>query len=136
MVMAKPMTEEHKTALGVGRAQGRIVRAYLEALEANKPRRGRRRTPDSIRKRLATIDAEFGEANALQRLEFTQERLDLGAELEKLETAGTTDLAALEAEFVTVAKDYADRKQISYAALREVGVPAEVLKQAGIGRAD
>lgn len=129
------MTKEHKTALAEGRAQGRVVRAYLEALETNKPRRGRKRTPDSIRRRLETIETEQGDANALQRLQLTQERLDLTAELEQLENADSTDLATLEADFVAVARDYAARKGITYTALRQVGVPAAVLKQAGISRA-
>ena len=51
------MSAEHKAALAKGREEGRIVRQYLEALESTKPRRGRKRTPDSIRKRLATIDS-------------------------------------------------------------------------------
>lgn len=130
------MSDEHKTALAEGRAQGRAVRAYLEALETNKPKRGRRRTPDSIRRRLETIETESEDANALQRLQLTQERLDLTAELEHLETANSTDLTALQADFVAVAKDYATRKGITYAALREVGVPAAVLKQADISRAN
>lgn len=39
------MSDDHKAALAEGRAQGRAVRAYLEGLEASKPRRGRKRTP-------------------------------------------------------------------------------------------
>ncbi len=134
--MAKTaMSDEHKTALAEGRAQGRVVRAYLEALETNKPKRGRKRTPDSIRARLVAIEAESSGADALQRLQLAQERIDLTAELEQLETTGSTDLTVLEADFVTVAADYATRKGITYAALRQVGVPAAVLKQAGISRA-
>ena len=45
------MSDEHKAALAEGRAQGRAVRAYLEALEANKPRRGRKRTVATARAR-------------------------------------------------------------------------------------
>ena len=47
------MTDSHKAALERGRAEGRIVRDYLEALRSNKPKRGRKRTADSINKRLA-----------------------------------------------------------------------------------
>ena len=47
-----PMTEEHKAALARGRSEGKAVRDYLDALRANKPKRGRKRTPDSIKKRL------------------------------------------------------------------------------------
>ena len=54
-----PMSAEHKAALAKGREEGRVVRQYLEALESTKPRRGRKRTPESIRKRLATIDNQL-----------------------------------------------------------------------------
>ena len=51
----REMSDEHKAALAEGRTQGRAVRVYLEALAANKPKRGRKRTPDSVKRRLATI---------------------------------------------------------------------------------
>ena len=43
-----PMTDEHKAALAKGRNEGNAVRNYLEALRANKPKRGRKRTRESI----------------------------------------------------------------------------------------
>src|SRR3954466_5669703 len=92
------MTAEHKAALAAGREQSRAVRDYLEALEANKPRRGRKRTPAGITKRLAAIDAQMPEASALQRLLLTQEQTDLEYELENQETG--IDLAAYEKGFV------------------------------------
>ena len=49
-----PMSDEHKAALAEGRNQGRAVRRYLEALDAHKPKRGRKRTPDSMQKRLGS----------------------------------------------------------------------------------
>jgi len=128
----KKMTPEHKEALAQGRQQGRAVRAYLTALEENKPRRGRRRTPQGITKRLAAIDAALPDADPLKRLQLTQERLDLQHELDRAD--GTVDLAALETEFVKAAGPYASRKGISYAAWRELGVPAAVLGKAGISR--
>ncbi len=127
------MSAEHKAALAEGRAQGRVVRRYLEALEAHKPKRGRKRTPESIQRRLSGIDAEIAEADQLKRLQLVQERLNLTAELEAGEDK--VDLAGLEAEFVSSAKPYGNRKGISYAAWRELGVPAAVLKTAGISRA-
>jgi hypothetical protein len=126
------MSDEHKAALAEGRAQGRAVRHYLEALEAHKPKRGRKRTPDSIQRRLDKIDVEMVDADPVKRLELIQERLDLKAELEA--GSATVDLSALEAEFVKAAKPYAQRKGISYEAFRQVGVPAAALKAAGIGR--
>jgi len=126
------MSAEHKAALAEGRTQGRAVRAYLEALETHKPKRGRKRTPESIQKRLDKIDAEMAEADALKRLQYAQERIDLAGELEQMD--GGADLGELEKGFVGVAKAYAERKGISYAAFRELGVSPATLKQAGIGR--
>lgn len=127
-----PMSDEHKAALAEGRNQGRSVRRYLEALEAHKPKRGRKRTPESMQKRLDRIDVELASADPLKRLQLIQERLDLNDELEH---AGTkVDLTELEAEFVGAAKAYSERKGISYSAWRELGVDAAVLKRAGISR--
>lgn len=133
--MAAPkskMTDEHKAALAAGRAEGRAVRAYLEALDQHRPKRGRKRTPDSVNARLAKIDTELVSADPMTRLSLVQERLDLLAELESLTT--TVDLTALESDFVRSAKGYGERKGISYAAWREVGVSAATLKAAGISR--
>ncbi len=127
------MTEDHKQALAVGRAEGRLVRAYLEALESSRPKRGRKRTKDSISRRLERIDEELETADPLKRLQLTQERLDLSEELEQMDSG--VDLARLEADFARVAKGYAERKGITYAAFRQIGVPAAVLKKAGISRA-
>jgi hypothetical protein len=127
-----PMSDEHKAALAEGRNQGRSVRRYLEALDTHRPKRGRKRTPESMQKRLAKIDAELAAADPLRRLQLIQERIDLHTELE---TAGAKiDLSALEQEFVDAAKAYSERKHISYAAWRELGVEASVLKRAGISR--
>ncbi len=126
------MSDEHKAALAEGRNQGRSVRCYLEALEAHKPKRGRKRTPDSVQKRLVRIDAELETADPLKRLQLIQERLDLRAELDASSTK--VDLTGLEKEFVTAAKAYSARKGISYAAWRELGVEPAVLKRSGITR--
>ena len=101
-------------------------------MEAHKPKRGRKRTPESIQKRRDRIDVELAAADAVQRLELRQERLDLKAELDA--ATESVDLSELEAEFVKAAKPYAERKGISYEAFRQVGVPAATLKAAGIGR--
>lgn len=126
------MSEEHKAALAEGRAQGRAVRRYLEALEAHKPKRGRKRTPESMRKQLDRIETEIPTADPLKRLQLIQQRLDLQKELAASEE--TVDLDALESEFVAAAKGYGERKGISYDAWRELGVPATTLKTAGISR--
>ncbi|HEX4980014.1 MAG TPA: hypothetical protein VFV35_08110 [Acidimicrobiales bacterium] len=126
------MTAEHKEALALGREQGRAVRRYLEALELHKPRRGRKRTPDSIRRQLAAIEEKLAAADPLSRVSLIQQRLDLQHELAAKDD--TVDLATLEEGFVRAARDYGSRKGISYAAWREAGVPSEVLRRAGISR--
>lgn len=127
-----PMSEEHKAALAEGREQGRTVRRYLEALEANKPRRGRKRSPESVKRRLEAVEEELPTADPLKRLHLVQERLDLRA---ALEVSGAGDeLAKLEDAFVAVAASYGERKGITYSAWRELGVSASVLSRAGISR--
>jgi hypothetical protein len=126
------MTAEHKKALAEGRTEGRAVREYLEALEANRPRRGRKRTAETVKRQLATTEKELGSASGVDRLQLVQRRLDLTAELERM--TNRLDVPALEREFVKVAKTYGDRKGISYSAWREVGVAPEVLRRAGVTR--
>jgi hypothetical protein len=126
------MTDAHKAALAAGREQGRAVRRYLEALDANRPKRGRKRTPETMKKRLDRIQADLGSADPLKRLQLVQERMDLE---QQLESAGASvDLDQLEKDFVKAAADYSARKGISYAAWRELGVSAATLKAAGVGR--
>ena len=77
----QPMSSTHKAALARGREEGRAVRRYLEALEQNRPKRGRKRTPESVRKRLSVVDEQLASAEPLARLHLLQEKADLQAEL-------------------------------------------------------
>ena len=126
------MSAEHKAALNVGRVEGRAVRNYLAALDQNKPKRGRKRTSESVERRLAAIDSELQSASDVARLELVQERMNLESELTSMQARA--DLSQYEAAFVEHARAYSERKGISYAAWREVGVQPAVLKKAGIGR--
>ena len=116
------------------KAEVAAIRDYLKALEQNAPRRGRKRTPDGIRRQLALVTTEMEKATITRQLDLVQQRIDLEAELETLEQAGSIDLSALEANFVDRAASYGGRRGISYAAWREVGVSAATLKAAGIRR--
>lgn len=128
------MSDSHKAALAEGREQGRAVRRYLEALEAHKPRRGRRRTQESMQNRLAAIDEQLPDADPLRRVHLVQERMDLESEL--VSGDDSVDLVALEEGFVSAAGPYGRRKGITYAAWREAGVDAGLLRRAGISRSD
>ena len=126
------MSDEHKQALAQGRMESKVVRDYLEALRSAKPKRGRKRSPESIQKRLAKIETELASADPLTELLLLQERRDLQDEAESLGSGD--DLASAEEAFVKVTKAYSERRHISYATWREVGVEAAVLKRAGVPR--
>jgi hypothetical protein len=127
-----PMSDTHKAALAEGREQGRAVRRYLEALEAHKPKRGRKRTQESMQKRLAAIEERVASADPLTRLHLVQERMDLERQLATGDNG--VDLAELEEAFVAAAEPYGRRKGITYTAWREAGVDPAVLRRAGIRR--
>jgi hypothetical protein len=126
------MSAQHKAALAVGRSEGRAVRNYLEALEAHKPKRGRRRTPESISARLEKIEADLDSAEPIKRVDLIQERLNLEAELAAYDNR--KDISELEGAFIDAAAGYSDRKGITYAAWREAGVSAATLSAAGVTR--
>ena len=128
----KTMSDPHKAALAEGRNEGRVVREYLEAIRSNKGRPGRKRTPDSVARRLKAIESELHGASPVRELELVQERLDLSQELERMNSK--VDPTTIEAKFTKVAAGYSQRKGISYAAWRAVGVEPTVLKKAGISR--
>jgi hypothetical protein len=127
------MSAEHKAALAAGREEGRTVRNYLEAVSRPK-RPGRKKTSESISRQLNQVDNKLRAAGAAERLQLIQQRFDLKADLERLHADANVDLADLEAAFVKVASGYSERKGISYAAWREAGVSADVLRRAGIRR--
>ena len=129
---SKKMTEEHKAALAKGREQGRIVREYLAALnEEKKP--GRKLDPETLQQRIEETQRQVdAEPDPAKRVELIQKRLDYEDKLAN--TGEQVDLEALQKDFVKAAKEYSQRKGITYSAWREAGVPAAVLKEAGISR--
>lgn len=124
------MSNAHKKALANGRNEGRIIREYLEIVEATKPKRGRRRTPESITKRLSVITSELKTADPVTKVRLIQERMNLRNELASMKSK--TEIAAAETRFVKVAKSFSERNDITYDAWREFGVTPAVLKRAGI----
>ena len=126
------MTAEHKAKLAAGRNESRAVARYLEALEAHRPKQGRKRTTESVTKQLAQTETELKTATGIVRLELLQRQRDLRTEADRLSEG--VDLSALEAAFVKVARSYGERKGITYGTWRDFGVAADVLKKAGIAR--
>ena len=128
------MSNSHKEALANGRAEGRVIREYLEIVEATKPRRGRKRTPESISRRLTLIAQELKTADPVTKVRLIQERLNLRSELAGMKSKA--EVQAAEAKFVKVVKKFSDRNDITFDAWREVGVSPTVLKKAGIDQVD
>ena len=126
------VSEEAKSARALGQAQGRTVSRYLSALDSTKPKRGRQRSTEKMQSRIDELPGEIAQAKPLKRVHLIQELMDLQTELAKEEE--TVDISEVESEFIAIAAEYSDRKGISYAAWREVGVPASVLKAAGVAR--
>jgi hypothetical protein len=113
---------------GVRRAETNAVAAYLTALKAPKvPARSRA----ALEKRRAQIEQWLaGETSPIREVELIQQRLDIDAQLGQIDQAAR--LAELEEAFVKIAASWAKRTGIGAAALREVGVPASVLRRAGL----
>lgn len=126
------VSSDQKSAMAQGRSEGAIVRRYLTALENNRPKRGRKRTAESVTRQLAAVEEQLGAADPIQRLSLIQRRMDLASELERMDDK--VDLTELETDFIAVAAGYGQRKGITYAAWREIGVSAAVLRSAGVNR--
>jgi hypothetical protein len=130
----RAVSDEHKAALARGRDHRRTVDAYLRIVGAPK-KRGRKVSTEELHRRHESALARANEAEGADRLLAIQEAKDLERRIADVERAGDgVDLAKLERQFVKVAKSYSTSKGISYGAWREAGVPAEVLKKAGIER--
>jgi len=123
------MSQEHKDALARGRRESRAIKNYLKTIESRKP--GRPVTKESLTSRLATVNTKLdGMDDPLKRLDLLQSRLDIEEALASVKDVANLD--QIEADFVANAKGYSQRKGISYTAWRRFGVPAAVLKKAGI----
>ena len=130
----RTMSDEHKAAIAAGRIEAAAVRDYLDALETNKPKRGRQVSPESLAARKADIDSQLaaGDVKPLKRLELMQDRRDIEKQLAAL--AEEPEMSTVETGFLEHAASYGQRKGIAYATWREIGVPADLLTKAGISR--
>lgn len=125
-----PMTDAQKEAIAEGRRQHTVIRKYLTALrEASGP--GRRARPETIQKRLERIVTQLeAETDPAKEVELLSRKYELEAAL--AQSSDGEAVEELEEEFVKVVAAYSQRKGITRRAWREVGVPASVLKRAGV----
>jgi hypothetical protein len=113
------------------REQSQTINRYIEALNAAQPTISPERVRAQLKKAQADLAAAEAEGRWLRVMD-AMERVNIHqAKLDKLERA--EDIEALQESFVGMAAAYTERKGISYATWRYVGVPPKVLKEAGIG---
>jgi hypothetical protein len=119
---------ERPAERGARRAEINAVAAYLTALRAPKVSA---RSRANLEKRRAQVEQWIAdESSPVREVELRQQRLDIDAQLAQIDQAAR--LPELEEPFVNVAASWAKRSGITAAALREVGVPAGVLRRAGL----
>jgi len=129
--MGRAVTADQKQAMQRGRRDAAAVDAYLKALRIPK-RRGRPISIDDLRARRARALADADTGEGIARLKSLQAAADLEARIEAASDRAEIDIDALAEGFVAVAARYSAQHGISYSTWREAGVPAAVLKQAGI----
>lgn len=129
----RTLTAAEKTKMARGRKQANTVDRYLKQLERLKTHDKRQASlsPEELEIEAEGLAIALETAEGVQRLQLLQRREDL--QRLALEAVPQEDEALVEA-FIEVAAVYGERKGISYSTWREVGVPAEVLRRAGIKR--
>jgi hypothetical protein len=129
----RKMSASHKAALAEGRQTSAVVDRYLSALHIPK-QRGRKVSAASLQQRLTAAEDKLKHASGVARFTTAQDVRDLRARLAETAAAGGRDIKSLEAGFVKVAKRFGEKRGIGYGAWRDAGVPAPVLKRAGVRR--
>lgn len=110
--------------------EARKVKDYLSALEKS-AKLDHRKSPRKAEAQLLRIEAELQseDLDPLRRVRLVQRRMTLK---DHLEGRGRPDPSVFEDDFIKAVPGYSERHNISYEAWREVGVPAAVLRRAGI----
>ena len=110
------------------------VDRYLSAVNTPK-RRGRKVTKATLERRLVAARANAKSTTGVNKVVAAQAVRDLETRLADVHaSSGPGDLKRLEAAFVKIAKQFGENRGIGYAAWRDAGVAADVLKKAGVAR--
>lgn len=129
----RTLSAKHKRALAEGRAMSATVDRYLAAVTTPK-RRGRKVSMATLEQRLVNARARFKAAAGVEKVLAAQEIRDLQAKIAQQQSTSRVDVRSLEASFVKIAKKFGENRGIAYGAWRDAGVPAPVLKRAGVAR--
>src|SRR4051812_22777732 len=92
------MSAEHKKALTEGRTEARAVKAYLDALEESKPKRGRKMDPKAVAAKLESVNKDLATAGGARKLELIVTRMELESRL-KVDDSGV-DISELRKGFI------------------------------------
>ena len=109
------------------------VDRYLTAVNTPK-RRGRKVSKAALQQRLDAARTRAKTAAGVDKVLASQEVRDLQARIASVDSSGSGDLKSLESAFVKIAKRFGENRGIGYGAWRDAGVPAVVLKRAGVAR--
>jgi hypothetical protein len=82
--------------------------------------------------RLAAASAKVKQASGVAKPTAAEDVRDLKRNLAEAADRAPTEIKSLEAAFIRVARRFSEKRGIGYGALRDAGVPAAVLKKAGI----
>jgi hypothetical protein len=129
----RTLSAAHKRALAEGRTMSATVDRYLSAVNTPK-QRGRKVSKATLTQRLAAARERAKSTTGVEKVLAAQEVRDLQNKLASINAANGTDVKSLEAEFVRIAKKFGENRGIGYGAWRDAGVPAVVLKKAGVAR--
>ena len=129
----RTLSAAHKRALAEGRTLSATVDRYLAAVTTPK-RRGRKVSTATLQQRLESARARFKTVAGVEKVLAAQEIRDLQAKIDHQRSVTVTDIKSLEASFVKIAKRFGENRGIGYGAWRDAGVPAPVLKRAGVAR--
>lgn len=124
---------------GIGRyldevESGTVNGAAVVELGALKGFPRRTDDPKVVARALKVIEKQAHEGSAVMRLERWQRVITLRRELARLESANDESNNDAEAFFIANALAWAEMKGVGYGAFRQMGVPVDVLRAAGITR--
>jgi hypothetical protein len=129
----RKLSAAHKRALAEGRTMSATVDRYLSAVNTPK-RRGRKVSKAALEQRLAVARTKARSATGVEKVLAAQDVRDLQLRIANMSVATGGDIKSLEAAFVKIAKRFGENRGIGYGAWRDAGVPAVVLKKAGVAR--
>lgn len=127
------LSPSHKKALAEGRTMSATVDRYLHVVNTPK-RRGRKISQAALLQRLVTAQDTAKHGSGVEKLLAAQEARDLTARLENLTKNNGSGAKEAEQAFIRIAKTFGENRGIGYGAWRDAGVPAVVLKKAGVRR--